>query len=507
MRNGIALLATAALLGGCNLAPRHFTPALPTPAEYPAEVLPGGGRVAATDIGWQDFFSDPRLRALIAVALENNRDLRISTARIEEARGQYRIQRADQLPQLGLSASATRRRVGAASSSIVAAGGGATTPTTGVPIGGTPTGSTSSASGFTFNSYDVGVAVTSFELDFWGRTRNLSEAARSNYFATIAAERAFRLSLIRDLAVAYLTARSLAEQADLADRTVASRERGLKIAKLRLDAGVTSALDYRQSEVLLTQAETEAASLRNQRAQQRNIVRLLVGQPIDEALLPPAGLLADQRIVRDIDAGLPSSLLANRPDIIEAEEALRAARANIGAARAAFFPAISLTGQFGFSSSSLDSLIGKSGTGWSFGPSLSLPIFDWGARKGDVTVARARESIAVASYERTVQVAFREVADALADRRYLAEQIIAQERAVVAQRALATLAEQRYANGVAQFLEVLDAERNLFSAEQALITLRANELQSIVTLYAALGGGLGPPPPPRPGDAAPAAVR
>ncbi|HEX8446042.1 MAG TPA: efflux transporter outer membrane subunit [Sphingomonas sp.] len=493
-RTALALLAATAL-SACNLAPKHVTPALSTPVEYPPEVTPSGGSISATAIGWQDYFKDPRLRELIRMALENNRDLRVSVARIEEARGQYRIQRADQLPQLGLTGSATRRRTGIAS--IQSQTGGATN----VPTD----GGANTPDGFTFNTYNVGVAVTAFELDFWGRVANLSEAARANYFSTIAAERAFRLSLIRDLATAYLTSRSLSEQADLADRTIASRRTGLKIARLRLDAGVTSALDYRQAEVLLTQAETEAASLRNQRAQQRNIVRLLVGQPIDEDLLAPAATLDAQGLVRDIAAGLPSELLANRPDILQAEEDLRAARANIGAARAAFFPSITLTGNAGFTSSALGNLVGKEGLGWSIGPSLTLPIFDWGARKGDLTVARARETIAVATYERTVQTAFREVADALAGRRYLREQIEAQVRAVDAQRTLARLAESRYQNGVAQYLEVLDAQRSLFAAEQTLIVLRGNDLQNLVTLYTALGGGLGPPPPLRPGDAAPAA--
>jgi multidrug efflux system outer membrane protein len=475
-------LTLLVILGGCNLAPKHFTPALSTPAEFPPEVAPAGTRTDAVSIGWQDFYHDERLRELIALALDNNRDLRIAVQRIEEARGLYRIQRSNQLPQLGLTAGATRSRIGTASLNPAQTGGA------GPPI---------NVSGFEVDSYDIGVGVTSFELDFWGRVRNLSEAARSQYLSTVAAERAFRISLIRDLATAYISSRSLAEQAEQAERTVASREEGLRIAKLRLDAGVTSALDYRQADSLLTQAEAQLASLKNQRAQQRNIVRLLVGAPIDEESLAPARLLGDQGIVVDIDAGLPSDLLFNRPDIIAAEENLRAARANIGAARAAFFPTISLTGTFGFASTSLDNLLSDEGQNWSFGPSLGLPIFDWGARKGDLTVARARESIEVATYERTVQIAFREVSDALANRRYLAEQIAAQQRAVDAQMALTRLATRRYQNGVAQFLEVLDAERNLFVAQQTLIQLRGAELNSLVSLHAALGGGLGTPLPPR----------
>lgn len=496
MRKRLLPMLGAAALTGCNFAPKHITPGLSTPPAYPAEVGPGRGRSDVVAVDWQGFFQDERLRALIAAALENNRDLRIAVARIEEARGQYRIQRSDQLPKLGGSASYTRNRVGSSSLTPAQTGGtGASTGGAGTPL---PT-----PSGFEFDTYEVGVAVTSFELDFWGRVRNLTEAARSEYLGTVAAERAFRLSLIRDLATAYLTSRSLAEQAEQANQAIVARERGLRIAKIRADAGVTSALDFRQAETLLTQALTQAATLRNQRARQRNIVRLLVGAPIDEETLAPARRLNGQALVRDIDAGLPSALLVNRPDIIEAEESLRAARANIGAARAAFFPTISLTGQFGYASTDLGDLIGSSGQSWSFGPTLSLPIFDWGERKGNLDVARARETVQVASYERTVQTAFREVSDALADRRHLAEQITSQQREVEANRALARLAQSRYDNGVTDFLQVLDAQRNLFSAEQALIQLRGQELNSIVTLYAALGGGLGAPPQLRPGNAAP----
>jgi multidrug efflux system outer membrane protein len=482
MVGGLALL-----LSGCNLAPPHVRPALPVPDNYPAEVRPGLETRQATEVGWREFFRDPRLRVLIESALENNRDLRIAVARIEEARGQYRIQDAARLPRLDVGGSATRSRTPLGS----IAGIGAGAPGVGAGMGTNPDAPADAApSAVELTQYRANLGVTAFELDFWGRVRNLSDAARLSYLSTVEAERAFRLSLIRDLATAYLTSRELAERIDLADRTLASRQEGLRIARLRMDAGVTSALDYRQAETLLTQAETELASLRNSRVQTRNLVRLLVGRPITDEDLPNASTLADQGFVRDLGAGLPSALLASRPDIIGAENRLRAARANIGAARAAFFPNISLTGSLGFASTELGDLVGNDGLAWSFGPSLSLPIFDWGARRGNLTVARAREDVAVADYERTIQTAFREVSDALSGRRYLAEQIDAQERALVAQRNLASLARLRYENGVAQYIEVLDAERNLFSAEQALIALRRSELQNLVSLYVALGGGL-----------------
>jgi len=461
MRKFAILLAATTLAGCVNLAPEHSRPALPTDAHYPEgfenDVAPGR---RATELSWQAFFADPQLKALIARAIERNRDLAIAVARIEEARGQYRIQDADRLPTVGASADATRSR--------------------GASLTGVGTDTT--------NRYSVGVGVTSFELDFWGRVKNLSEAARSQYFATQQAARAFRLTLVRDVASTYFASHGAEEQIALAEATVTSRREGLRIAKLRLDAGVTSALDYRQSETLLTQAETELANLKLVKAQSDNYLAVLVGGPMPAGLPEPLPLAA-QAMPPALSAGLPSDLLVARPDIVSAEEQLRAARANIGAARAAFFPSISLTGSIGFASTSLDSLFGNDGLTWSFGPSISLPIFDFGRNKANLTVAEARENIAVATYEKTVQTAFREVADALAGRRYLAEQVEAQDRGTLAQRRIADLARKRYREGVSSYLEVLDAERNLFASEQQLIELRRAQVDNLVTLYVALGGG------------------
>jgi len=458
-------------LSACSLAPRHARPELPTQATYPQEFTgdPAAG-AQATRLRWQDFFADPRLEALIATALERNRDLDIVIAQIEEARGFYRIQRADQLPTIGASGSGTRTRAGSQSAALNGASD-------------IPSGST-----VTFERYNAGLGLAVFELDFWGRVRNLTAAARSEYLATVQAARSFRLSLIREVAVAYLTALEARERLELAEATVNSRREGLRIAKRRLDSGVTSALDYSQTETLLTQAETELAALRLSQAQNTNYLVSLIGGPI-EGTLPPPVPLAEQTRVEALAAGLPSDLLANRPDIIAAEERLRAARANIGAARAAFFPSISLTGSYGYASSELDDLIGDDGLTWSFGPSIDLPLFDYGRRRANLTVAQAREIIAIADYERTIQAGFREVADALAGRRYLAEQVEAQERALDAQRRLAELAQTRYREGVARYIEVLDAERSLFSAEQALLQARRAQVANLVTLYVALGGG------------------
>ena len=457
----------ALLLAGCSLAPADVRPeplAKTTDWYAPEAAADPAGSVRATDIGYDAFFPDPRLRSLIALSLERNRDLAVSVARIAEARGLWRIQGADQGPTLAASAAATRNRAAA------------------VDAGGQP---------ITGNRASIGIAVPAFELDFWGRVRNLTDAARGEYLATVAGERAARLALIRNLAGAYYQAREADERIALAEATLKSREDGLRIARRRLDAGVTSALDYRQSESLLTQAETELAALKLARTQARNIVLVLIGGELP-ADMPEALPLAAQTPLKPLAAGLPSALLTARPDIMAAEQQLKAARANVGSARAAFFPSIALTGTLGYASSELSDLFTKGGLTWSFGPGIDLPIFDWGRRKGNVDVAVARADIAVATYERTVQEAFREVSTGLAGRQHLAEEVAAQERAAKAQREIARLARIRYREGVADYLEVLDAERNLFTAEQSLISLRREELDNLAALYAALGGGLPP---------------
>ncbi len=319
--------------------------------------------------------------------------------------------------------------------------------------------------------------------------------------STIHPQRAFQISQIADDAEAYLTERELDARIALADDTVRSRTRALEIGKLRLDAGVTSALDYRQIETLLTQAMTERANLELQRAETRNRLIFLVGGPVARPL--PAPLPLDsQGVVENIAPGLPSELLISRPDILEAEEQLRAANADIGSARAAFFPRISLTGALGFASTALGGLFGGDALTWNFGGDATLPIFDAGRTKGNLDVAVARHGIATAGYERTIQNAFREVSDRLADRRWLSERLASQEREAAAQRERAELARLRYENGVANYLEVLDALRELFAAEQQVVLTRREQLTNAVDLYAALGGGLEQPATPNPAASA-----
>ncbi|KZY55830.1 RND transporter [Erythrobacter sp. HI0063] len=467
-------LASTGLAGCASMAPEHVRPPAATAPAFDPDYRPDG-EVVASQLSYRDWFPDPRLTALIASALENNRDLLAATARIEQARARYRIQDSRELPSVVASGGATRTRQ---------------------PLGVNPALDTGDVEGapasVTFNRFEVGVGVSSFELDFWGRVASLSQAARAEYLATVAAQRAFYLSLIADTATTYFEIVETEEQIALAQATAESRREGLRIARLRLDNGVTSALPYRQAETLLTQAEQQVASEKLVLARLRNQLAVLVGGTVPEAL--PEGLaLAAQGDDRRLAAGLPSDLLLVRPDIVAAEEQLRSARANIGAARAAFFPTISLTGNAGLSSGSLDGLFSGDSLGWSFGPSISLPIFDWGGREASLDLAQALEVEQVANYDRTVQTAFREVSDALAGREYLAEQLDTLRRAVTAQERIARIARLRYREGVGSYLEVLDAERNLFSAQQQLLTTQRAWLQNRATLFVALGGGFPQP--------------
>ncbi|MBH1943435.1 efflux transporter outer membrane subunit [Erythrobacter sp. YJ-T3-07] len=471
MKRFMALALVSTALAGCaSMAPEHVRPEGATAPAFDPDYRPDG-TVVASQLSYREWFNDPRLVQLIGTALENNRDLLAATARIEQARARYRIQDSRQLPTVVANASGTRTRQQSSVSSSQGAGD-----------------AEGAADSVTFNRFDVGVGVSSFELDFWGRVASLSDAARAEYLSSVASQRAFYLSLIADTATTYYEIVETQEQIALAEATAESRREGLRIAKLRLDNGVTSALPYRQAETLLTQAEQQLASERLALAQLRNQLAVLVGGTVPDTL--PDGLpLESQADDRRLAAGLPSDLLLVRPDIIAAEEQLRAARANIGAARAAFFPTISLTGNAGFASNSLDDLFSGSGFGWSFGPTISLPIFDWGAREADLDLAKALEVEQVANYDKTVQTAFREVSDALAGRRWLAEQVATLERAVEAQERIARLARLRYREGVADYLEVLDAERNLFSARQQLLATERAWLQNRATLFVALGGG------------------
>ncbi len=461
-RRLLSLAISASLLSGCmSLAPEHTRPPLPVAATFPQPGAAVSAAMPAAAVDWQSFYTDPELRGLIARALLNNRDLRMAVLRVEEARAAYGIQRADQFPTLGVAADAVRQRTPGDLS------------ITGQPL--------------TASQYQVGVGMASWELDFWGRVRNLKDAALENYLATDAARQAATLSLIAQVADSYLTLRELDERLALTRATIASREESLRIFRRRFEVGAISKLDLTQVETLWQQAKALGAELERTRAAQAQALQELVGQPID---LPEArAALDDDALMRELPAGLPSDLLTNRPDIVAAEHQLKANNANIGAARAAFLPQITLTGAFGTASSQLGGLFDSGSLAWNFAPSINLPIFDAGRRQANLELAQARQQQAVAQYEKSIQTAFREVADALSARYWLAEQVKVLRATVDAQAERERLARLRYDHGASPFLEVLDAQRDLLEAQQQWVRTRRALLSSQVALYAALGGG------------------
>lgn len=453
-------------LAACgSLAPPMTRPALPVPAQYPGSATTdaheSAGNTAAASMSWQQYFGDPELQSLIEQALRNNRDLRVAVLRVQQVQASYRIQRAQRLPSIEAQAGLSR---------------------TGLPAAVSPTGRA-----MVQDQLQVGLGSLNWEIDFWGRLRNLQDAALDQYLATDAARRALQLSLIAQVADAYLALRALDERSELARRTVASREQSLRIFTRRVEVGAISRLNLTQVQTLLTQAQALLSQLDQEREQQAHALALLVGSPWTP---PPGGPRWDAPgLVPELRPGLPSELLEQRPDIVAAEYQLAAANADIGAARAAYFPRIALTGLAGSVSGELDGLFAPNGRLWLVAPSVSLPVFDGGRRRANLDASKAAYGIALAQYERTIQSAFREVSDALTARQRLHEQVLIAETALRVQSERARLSALRYDNGAAPFLEVLDAQRDLFDTEQTLVQLRRAELASGIALYAALGGG------------------
>jgi multidrug efflux system outer membrane protein len=462
-------LTAAVLLSGCSMIPTYERPVAPVAASFPAYSSSGSSAQAtatvaadalpAASVAWQDFFSDPKLKRLIELALSNNRDLRVAVLNIEQARAQYQIRRADQLPT----------------------------------VNGVFTGSRApDAKGGTTSLYNVGLAVTAYELDFFGRVSSLKEAALGQYLATEEGRKTAQISLIAAVANTYLSILADEELLDITRQTLSTRQESIKLSKLRFDNGVTSELDFRQSESLLEAARVAYAQQQRQRALDENALTLLVGQPLAGELPTAASQsvpLAQAQLMADVPAGLPSELLTNRPDIRQAEQLLLASNANIGAARAAFFPRISLTVGAGSASSHLSGLLKDGSWGWTIAPQLLLPIFDSGRNIAGLDSARAGRDIAVAQYEKSIQTAFREVADALATRTTLVDQLQSQQAQANAEAVRFKLSDLRYQNGISNYLDLLDAQRSLFTAQQAVVQTRLAQLQSQVTLYRTLGGG------------------
>ncbi|HET9599379.1 MAG TPA: efflux transporter outer membrane subunit, partial [Anaeromyxobacteraceae bacterium] len=437
-------------------------PEAPVAQAFPAQGAAAPGARAAEDLGWRDVFGDARLQALVALALEQNRDLRVSALNVELTRAQFRIQRAQQLPHFDGSATLSAQR--------------------------TPADLSTTRTISTTTAWSVGLGVSAFELDLWGRVRNLSDAALETFFASEEARRSAHLSLVASVAEQYLSLRSLEEQVVLARQTLETVEASLKVTRRTTEAGRTSELDLRTAESQVETARFNLAAAEEQRVRAQNALVLLVGAPLPVDL-PPGLALDAQPMVAELPAGVPSEVLVRRPDVLSAEHALRAANASVGAARAAFFPTISLTAFGGSASSDLSGLVSGSPWTWTFSPRLTMPIFHAGELRASLDVAEVRKSIEVAQYERAIQAAFREVADALASRESLDAQLRAEAARVAAEERRYHLSDLRYRTGIDSYLTLLTAQRDLFAAQQGLIQTRLARLVNLVELYKALGGG------------------
>ena len=457
----LLVLSAALIASGCSLMPVYERPALPVPPTYPA-AQDGAPAQTAADIDWRDFYADARLRRTIELALDNNRDLRVAVLNIESARATYRIQRAELFPAVDASGGGNAQRTPAA------------------------LGQTGSAT--ISHQYTAGVGIAGYEIDLFGRVRSLTEQALHSYFATESARYGVQISLVAEVANAWLTLAADRERLALAESTLASRNESLALTQRRADLGAASLLAVSQAQSLVDGARSEVASYRAQVMQDRNALALLAGTPVPDDLLPER--LSDSlNALPELPAGVPSQLLERRPDVRQAESQLEAANANIGAARAAFFPRITLTAQAGSASASLGDLFGAGSGAWSFAPTITLPIFNAGALDANLKGAEVGRDIQVAQYEKAIQSAFREVADALAVRSEVGNRLDAQASLVQASSQSLQLSQARFDKGVDSYLEVLDSQRSLYVAQQALIGTRLDRLANSVTLYKALGGG------------------
>lgn len=449
----------AVVLTGCSMIPTYERPPAPVATQWPGSAgiaANAAASVSPADVPWQDFVGDERLRQLVEMALANNRDLRMAALAIEQARAQYQIRRADRTPTLSAATSATRQPA-------VDGGGGSTT------------------------LYSVGLAVTSWEIDFFGRIASLQQAALDQYLATEEGRNAAQISLVAAVASTWLSIQADDALLDLTQQTLDTRNDSLRLTRLRFDQGVSSALDMRQAESLTAAARAALAQQQRLRALDLNALALLVGAPVPADLLPSAQ--RPVRVFSPLPGGLPSEVLTRRPDVLQAERQLMASNANIGAARAAFFPRISLTASAGTASTALSGLFSSGSFGLTLAPQALLPIFDAGRNQANLEASQVARQMAAAQYEKTVQTAFREVADALASRAALLDQLEATQAQATAEADRFRLADLRYKNGIASYLDVLDAQRALFATQLAVVQIALARQQNEVALYRALGGG------------------
>ncbi|MCC2978127.1 efflux transporter outer membrane subunit [Sphingomonas sp. PL-96] len=477
------------VLAGCSMDPKDVRPASPVPPSWPVgDAYLRQSEAALPVVSYRDVFVDPRLQTLIGQALANNRDLRVAAANILTARAQYRIQRAALFPQVDATLSYRRSRNG--TTAVTGSGGGNVLPGTGGNGTGDGTGTGTDGvvrSASTSEQFGADLGITAFELDLFGRLRSLSRAQQNQYFATEAAARATRLTLVADIADAWLTYATDASLLRIAEQTVASAERSVTLTRARLRGGVAPRTDLRQAEQILATAQADVAEQRTQLAQDVNALQLLAGAPFDRALLPGTIEQAAPGVVA-LPAGVDSSVLLRRPDVVQAEYQLRAANAEIGAARAALFPRISLTGALGFASNALGSLFDGDAFTYSVAPSASYSIFQAGAARANVRLTEAQREGLLAEYERTIQTAFREVSDALARQGTIGEQLRATRVQAEAAEDTFNLTQARYRGGIDTFLASLDAQRSLYEAQRTLATTRLVEASNRVNLYRALGG-------------------
>lgn len=457
----LILLASTAV-SACTLAPKYERPVLPVAQTWSTPTPEPAASVTAADLDWRQVLVDPRLQGVVDLALKQNRDLRVAVLNIEKARAQYGVQRSALFPGVNGTISEQRSH--------------------------TPAATSQTGQALEIEAYSATIGFTAYELDLFGRVRSLNAQALQSFFATQETSRSVRISLIAETANAWLTLAADQERLALARDTLTTREDTLRLTQQQVDGGVGSLATLRNAQVQAETARSDVAVYTAQVAQDLNALTLLAGADVPANLLPSRDL-ASAQILADLPAGVPSDVLARRPDVLAAEHQLRGANANIGAARAAFFPRISLTGSLGSSSGELDGLF-KSGTKtWSFTPQISLPIFAGGANVANLNVSKANRDIAVATYEKTVQTAFREVSDALAVRATVADRLAAQERLVVAATDSQRLSQQRRDAGLDSALTLLDSQRTLYSAQQGLITARLARATNLVTLYKTLGGG------------------
>ncbi|MDF1579530.1 MAG: efflux transporter outer membrane subunit [Desulfuromonadales bacterium] len=470
MKKRLLAIAAAAFLGltGCTtMAPEYARPATPVPAQWPTipanqgDTAEGSAQLVA-DLHWQDFFADPKLRQLIALGLENNRDLRVAALNIERSRAQYQIRRAALFPRLA---------------GVVAGSG------QGIPADLSSTGNAT-----TIHQYSVGLGVSSYELDLFGRIRSLKDQALKQYFATEQVRRSVQISLIGELANNYLALAADRERLALAQKTLANQQEGYRLINSRVAAGVSSVIDLNRARTSVEAARVDIARYTNLVARDENTLAALLGTPVPVDLLP-AALTDGFYAVNELSPRLTSAVLLRRPDILQAENLLKAANANIGAARAAFFPRITLVGSFGTGSNELAGLFQAGSRAWSFAPQITVPIFTGGSNQANLEVAKIDREIAVARYEQAIQQAFREVADALAQKGTIDAQLAAQQALTDATAESFRLSQARYDNGADSYLAVLDSQRTLYAAQQGMITTRQTRLNNLATLYKVLGGG------------------